>query len=117
MLAVAAALRELRRWGRFEVRGESMAPVLQPGAWVAARSGGRIRPGHVVLARDPRDRSRILVKRVLARTRAGFELRGDNAAASTDSRDFGPVPPGAVLGRVVVRYWPRPALVRARRQR
>jgi hypothetical protein len=31
---------------------------------------------------------------------------GDNPDASTDSRVFGPVPRGAVVGRVVYRYGP-----------
>jgi signal peptidase I len=33
---------------------------------------------------------------------------GDNRTASTDSREFGPVPAGAALGRVVARVWPDP---------
>ena len=31
---------------------------------------------------------------------------GDNRAASTDSRDFGPVAAAAIIGTAVVRYWP-----------
>jgi type IV secretory pathway protease TraF len=36
----------------------------------------------------------------------GVTVVGDNPAASTDSRTFGPVPPKLVRGRVVYRYWP-----------
>ncbi len=35
-----------------------------------------------------------------------FVVHGDNAARSFDSRQFGPVPRRAFLGRVVFRYWP-----------
>jgi len=33
-------------------------------------------------------------------------VRGDNPAASTDSRTFGPVPASSVQGRVLYRYFP-----------
>jgi hypothetical protein len=35
-----------------------------------------------------------------------FEVLGDNARNSSDSRNFGPVPRGCFRGRVVFRYWP-----------
>ncbi len=64
--------------------------------------------GEVVLAADPREPSRELIKRVAAvdaesRT---VDLRGDAPEASTDSRTFGAVPVEAVYWRVVARYWP-----------
>jgi inner membrane protease subunit 1 len=37
---------------------------------------------------------------------ARVDVRGDNEAASTDSRHFGPVPRRAVRGRVLYRYGP-----------
>ncbi len=33
---------------------------------------------------------------------------GDDRGSSIDSRDFGPVPAAAVIGRAVTRIWPRP---------
>ena len=48
----------------------------------------------------------MLVKRVSAVLEDEIVLRGDNPGASTDSRSFGPVPAGAVLGRVVRCYAP-----------
>ncbi len=37
---------------------------------------------------------------------AGMHLRGDNPAASTDARSFGPVPDASVRWQAVMRYWP-----------
>jgi signal peptidase I len=65
--------------------------------------------GDAVVLRDPQAPKRRLLKRVLAVHRdAGgatmVEVLGDNAAASRDSREFGPVPAGLVVGRVWRRY-------------
>ena len=88
-----------------------MAPALASGDYVVvdvrayARSSPA--PGEVVLARDPRDPSRVIAKRVAALAgEDGVVLLGDNLAVSTDSRAFGPVPRSALTGRVVWRYWP-----------
>ena len=35
-----------------------------------------------------------------------YFLMGDNRANSLDSRSFGPIPAGQLVGRVVLRYWP-----------
>jgi signal peptidase I len=35
-----------------------------------------------------------------------YLVLGDHRAASTDGRDFGPVPAGALVGRVRFAYWP-----------
>lgn len=47
-----------------------------------------------------------VVKRVVAVGAGGVTVAGDNPAASTDSRDYGPVPLADVRGRVVYRYAP-----------
>ena len=49
-----------------------------------------------------------LVKRVARVDRAAgtLEVVGDDPAASTDSREFGPVPLDSVVGRIVYRYGP-----------
>ncbi|MEO9253935.1 MAG: nickel-type superoxide dismutase maturation protease [Tepidiformaceae bacterium] len=100
-----------RRYSRFEVSGESMVPALNPGDWIAvdmtAYIKHRPRCGDVVLARDPRDPERTLVKRVdHTDLHSNVWLLGENAESSTDSRTFGPVTPDAILGRVRWRYWP-----------
>jgi signal peptidase I len=41
-----------------------------------------------------------------------YLVQGDNREESTDVRAFGPVGPEHLVGRVVVRYWPRPGRVR-----
>ena len=79
-----------------------MAPTYQPGERLTAMRRWRaVRVGDVVVVRDPRVRSRWLVKRCVGRSGAGLELRGDNADASEDSRDFGPVPERDVAWIVV----------------
>ena len=103
----------VRSLRRVEVVGGSMAPTFLAGdrLLVLARPFGP--PpwpgvGSVVAVPDPRDAGRILIKRVASVDRqAGLlEVRGDDPAASTDSRAFGPVPRASVVGRVVYRYAP-----------
>jgi nickel-type superoxide dismutase maturation protease len=93
-----------------EVRGGSMAPTLLPGdrLLVEAHSyrSRAPRPGEVVLAADPRQSDRELIKRVVAVSDAGADLRGDAPDESTDSRVFGAVPLPAIRWRAAFRYWP-----------
>ena len=89
------------------VRGRSMAPTLLPGdRLLVARLHRRARAGDVVLAPDPRDGRRELVKRVASADDLGLLLRGDNPAASTDARTFGTVAPASVRWHAIGRYWP-----------
>jgi nickel-type superoxide dismutase maturation protease len=75
---------------RVIVEGTSMSPTYQPGDRVTAiRRWRPVHPGDVVVTRDPRDISRWIIKRCVAKVGDGLDLRGDNAPASTDSRDFG----------------------------
>ena len=109
------------------VVGPSMQPTLNPGdrvlvdLWSYRRRSPR--PGEVVLLSGPASHPGWLVKRVAATPAGGrgdpflwprrreplhhwLWVVGDNPPESTDSRDFGTIPPGAVRGRVVFRYWP-----------
>lgn len=90
-----------------EVRGASMEPVLRAGdrlLTVPARPGS-VRPGRVVVVVDPADPTHLVVKRVAAAIDGRVTVLGDHAAASTDSRTWGPLPLGEAR-RVVVRRWP-----------
>ncbi|MDQ1397242.1 MAG: hypothetical protein QOG64_2501 [Acidimicrobiaceae bacterium] len=91
---------------RIVVSGDSMRPTLDPGDRLLVRRTRRPRPGDVVAAVDPRQPTRILLKRVLTITDDGLVLIGDNPDASTDSRHFGPVPWSSVLGVAMYRYAP-----------
>ena len=69
-------------------------------------------PGRVVVVRLPDGTE--AVKRVVRRDGAGgVWVEGDNALGSTDSRTLGALPADAVLGRVVLRIWPRPGHIRS----
>lgn len=107
-----------RRLDVVEVRGNSMAPTLLPGdRLLVARATRPPRVGQIVLAPDPREPSRELVKRVVAAGERGVTLRGDNARASTDSGAFGVVGADLVQWRVVARYWPLVGVGRRARRR
>jgi len=107
MAVVLAARATLRRLDVVQVRGRSMEPTLRHGdRLLVVRRSARI--GDIVLAADPREPEREIVKRVVGRGPGGLVLRGDNPAFSTDSRIFGTVPPSSAHWRVLLRYWPPP---------
>ena len=100
----------MKHWlvGRVAVHGDSMRPALEPGDRLVVVGFLRPRPGDVAAVVDPRDGERVMVKRVAAVDPVDRRVTvvGDNPAASTDSRTFGPVDPARVVGRAVYRYWP-----------
>ncbi|HSJ46447.1 MAG TPA: S26 family signal peptidase [Euzebyales bacterium] len=105
----AAAVLWARRGGlrHVIVTGSSMHPTLCAGdRLLLVAAPGRPRPGQLALAHDPRSHDRELLKRVHAVASDGIDLRGDNTAASADSRVFGPVPARMVRTYVVWRYAP-----------
>lgn len=90
-----------------QVRGRSMLPTLRPGdRLLVARTLRRPWAGAIVLAPDPRDARRELVKRVTIAGSPHLVLRGDNPAESTDGRTFGAIRADSVRWAVVLRYWP-----------
>jgi nickel-type superoxide dismutase maturation protease len=94
----------LRRRRRFRVTGESMLPALHPGDEVLTTRGAASRSGDIVVVQHPYRTDLRVVKRVASvRDDGSVTLEGDNPAASTDSRAFGAVPAGHVLGRVTSR--------------
>ena len=101
------------RWPiwRVAVAERSMEPALYPGDWLLARRTiragrpPRVRPGQVVVARHPGRPELLLVKRAARRAPGGWWLASDNpGAGAVDSRAFGPVPPGLIEGRILLRY-------------
>jgi nickel-type superoxide dismutase maturation protease len=102
VVAVVVAFRPRRA----VVEGDSMRPTLVPGDRLLVARTGRVRRGDVVALRDPRDVSRLLVKRVTSIIGSELEVHGDNDQASTDSRIFGPLAHRDVVGKVVRRYSP-----------
>jgi nickel-type superoxide dismutase maturation protease len=98
---------------RVAVAERSMEPALRPGDWLLVRRSirvgrpPRVRPGQVVVARHPVERSMLLVKRAARHERGGWWLESDNpAAGAVDSRAFGAVPADLIEGRVLLVYWP-----------
>ena len=94
---------------RLAVAGQSMEPTFRDGDWLLVRRLRRPpRAGELVVAADPREPERLLVKRVRSVAPDGVTIQGDHAdpAESTDSRQFGPIPRSAIVGRPVLRYAP-----------
>jgi nickel-type superoxide dismutase maturation protease len=91
---------------RFRVADTSMQPTLRPGDRIVVATWFSPRVGDVVVVRDPEWPTTWTVKRVVALTDEGLDVRGDNVNVSRDSRHFGLVPPGLVIGRVVFRSLP-----------
>ncbi|HEX2771085.1 MAG TPA: S26 family signal peptidase [Micromonosporaceae bacterium] len=91
------------------VQGPSMAPTLRHGDALLVRRGGRrVRAGDVVVARFAARPDLVVVKRAVRAEGDGWWVRGDNDLATDDSRTYGVA---EVLGRVVLRYWPRPGRI------
>jgi nickel-type superoxide dismutase maturation protease len=96
------------RWVAVRVTGPSMSPTVRHGDRLLARRIGpsdRVRPGDVVLARFPSRPELLVIKRVRRAVPGGHWVQGDNPLVTDDSRAFGPA---VVVGRVVLRAWPRP---------
>lgn len=89
-----------------------MRPTLESGDWLLAdpKAFAKVLPkvGDLVLIPDPREPSRLLVKRVTQVQVDGCELfvAGDAHDESTDSRAFGSVSTSTLEGRPWFRYWP-----------
>jgi nickel-type superoxide dismutase maturation protease len=96
----------IRGFRRVRVIGDSMAPTFSAGDRLLVGPTFRTRAGDVVAVTDPRPGGRLMIKRVRAVDRGWVDVRGDNEAASTDSRQLGLIPRSNLAGRVVYRYAP-----------
>jgi phage repressor protein C with HTH and peptisase S24 domain len=89
-----------------------MVPTLRHGDAVLVRRRGRpVRPGDVVVVRFRSRPELLVVKRAVRAQDGGWWVRGDNEFVTDDSRVYGVAD---VVGRVVLRYWPKPTLVNRR---
>ncbi|WP_246607289.1 S26 family signal peptidase [Paractinoplanes toevensis] len=86
------------------VNGPSMVPALRSGDALLVRRGGRVRPGDVVVARFRTRPDLLVVKRVIREQDGGWWIQGDNQLIEDDSRAYGVAD---VIGRVLIRYYPR----------
>jgi nickel-type superoxide dismutase maturation protease len=101
------AVAETGRWlagrrRRYRVTGASMEPTLHDGEFVLVDESRRPVPGELALARHPTRRLLTVVKRVAAVGDDGYVVASDNPAEGTDSRQWGPLEPGLVVGTVVL---------------
>ena len=89
----------------FRVRGRSMEPTLHAGDLVVIRphrDRRRVSAGALIVADDPDQPDRVLVKRVVRSDSDGVTVSADNRADGRDSRHFGPLP---CIRGVVVFVW------------
>src|SRR5687768_11406114 len=110
--AIAVIGRIGRDWeARLAVSGHSMEPTLDDGDWLLVNPDAfrrrAPRPGELVVALDPRDGRRAIVKRVSAvESDGGVILGGDHPAHGQDGSAIGAVDVDALIGQPWFRYWP-----------
>lgn len=102
--SVAALTALARRTLRIRIEGPSMEPTFADGDRLLVWRTDRLSPGQVAVVRDPREPTRLWVKRVHDVADDGLDVRGDDPDRSTDSRTVGLIPRRLVVGRVVRRY-------------
>ena len=81
-----------------------MVPTLRSGDALLVRRGRRVRAGDVVVARFRSRPDLLVVKRAVRPQDGGWWIQGDNQLIEDDSRAYGVAD---VIGRVVIRYYPR----------
>ena len=91
---------------RVRVVGPSMEPAIRNGEWWLVRRTAKVGPGDPVLMVHPLRPHALVVKRVARAEGVGWWVLGDNAGESEDSRHFGVVPAGLIVGRLAFRYHP-----------
>ena len=84
------------------VNGDSMWPTLKHGETinVIPYLDHQLMEDDIVVFYDPRETSRVCIKRLRRIEANGFFVEGDNPdpTASTDSHNFGLIPPNLVIG-------------------
>tara|TARA_Y100001933_G_scaffold199267_1_gene200215 strand:+ start:193 stop:477 length:285 start_codon:yes stop_codon:yes gene_type:complete len=84
------------------VNGDSMWPTLNDGDTVVVTpySGEQLEVGNLVVFHDPREPTRICIKRLKRIDPDGYFVEGDNPdpTASTDSHNYGTIEKESVIG-------------------
>ena len=77
-----------------------MSPTLEPDdcVLVCTRAAKPLAVGDIVVAHDPQDGQRTLVKRVGSLGTGSFAVTSDNPASARDSRQFGSLAPEHLIG-------------------
>lgn len=108
------------------LQGPSMEPTIQNNDVIIAEKltstfrKNDYKRGDIVVVRSPLNPHNFICKRIAGLPgdsvrvnyfpkivpRGHVWLLGDNKTNSTDSRDFGSLPMGLIIGRVIVRIWP-----------
>ena len=90
----------------FLVKEQSMEPSCQEGDFVLVNKMSylffRPKVGQLVVLKDPRDSSRLVLKRITAAKNSFLWVEGDNKEKSRDSRHFGWVSSKSLLGQAKV---------------
>lgn len=109
-----ASRREVWLWltgrrKRVRVTGNSMLPLFKPEEELLVDLQAYVNRspqiGDIVLTTHPDQPDLKIIKRVSAILQNGqIEMSGDNPAASTDSREWGPFEPHQILGKATARF-------------
>ena len=96
----------MRRPWRVAVSGHSMEPLLRAGDRLLTLPPRRTpKRGDIVVARDPRDRARLVVKRVIEARDGVSVVRLDCPEHST-AEELAAIPASDIIGRAAFRYAP-----------
>lgn len=87
--------------GIYKIAEQSMEPEIELGSYALVNKWyGKLSVGEIVIVRSPQD-DRILIKRIEKISNGSLFLVGDNEGMSVDSRQFGWVDEGNVMGKLV----------------
>ncbi|WP_227590642.1 S26 family signal peptidase [Cereibacter sphaeroides] len=84
-----------------------MGPTLPEGSVHDVNLTDQFGLGDIIVFPDPKDSSRLLVKRLLRSEDKGLFVIGDNVRNSRDSRHFGLIDPASVIGKIEICRFPK----------
>ena len=91
---------------RFRIEDRSMEPTLKSGDYIIASKlayvFGRPSKGDVIVFKDPKEKSRFLVKRISKVINNKYFVAGDNKKYSQDSRHFGAIDRNLIVGKLFI---------------